>query len=383
MIFNKTSLIAGLVGVAFAVSSAAHAGGVPKKTAWTAYGTTSSGYAQAVAIGNMLKKHYGTNLRVIPGKNDISRMAPLRDKKAGYCACGIAAYFGQEGVFIFADKNWGPQPIRVLMTNIGSFGLSLATAKDANVKTMADMKGKRVSWVQGAPALNWNVAAQLSFAGLTWDDVEKVKVSGFAASFDAIINGQSDAAFSSTVSPSPKKLAASPRGLRWVPVPHNDSEGWKRMSAAAPVYGKVKAKIGSEIDKQNPPHLSNYPYPILVANDSQDAGEVYAIVKAMVEHYDDYKNAAKGALGWKLANQNMQWAMPYHDGAVKYYKEAGTWTAAAQKHQDMLLGRQEVIKKAWDAMSGKDSMSKEDLKAAWGKARVAALKAAGLDPIFN
>ena len=142
---------------------------------------------------------------------------------------------------------------------------------------MADMKGKRVSWVQGAPALNWNVAAQLSFAGLTWDDVEKVKVSGFAASFDAIINGQSDAAFSSTVSPSPKKLAASPRGLRWVPVPHNDSEGWKRMSAAAPVYGKVKAKIGSEIDKQNPPHLSNYPYPILVANDSQDAGEVYAL----------------------------------------------------------------------------------------------------------
>ena len=85
MIFNKTSLIAGLVGAAFAVSSAAQAGGVPKKTAWTAYGTTSSGYAQAVAIGNMLKKHYGTNLRVIPGKNDISRMAPLRDKKAGYC----------------------------------------------------------------------------------------------------------------------------------------------------------------------------------------------------------------------------------------------------------------------------------------------------------
>ena len=48
MIFNKTSLIAGLVGAAFAVSSAAQAGGVPKKTAWTAYGTTSSGYAQAV-----------------------------------------------------------------------------------------------------------------------------------------------------------------------------------------------------------------------------------------------------------------------------------------------------------------------------------------------
>ena len=383
MNFKKTAIIAAVAGTAVAISSAAFAGGMPKKTAWTAYGTTSSGYAQAVAIGNMMKKHYGTNMRVIPGKNDISRMAPLRDNKAGYCACGIAAYFGQEGVFIFADKKWGPQPIRLLMTNIGSFGLSLATAKDAGVKTMADMKGKRVSWVQGAPALNWNVGAQLAFAGLTWDDVQKVKVSGFGASFDAIINGQSDAAFSSTVSPSPKKLAASPRGLRWVPVPHDDATGWKRMSAAAPVYGKVKAKIGSEIDKKNPPHLSNYPYPILVANDSWDAGEVYAIVKAMVEHYDDYKSAAKGALGWKLDNQNMQWAMPYHAGAIKFFKEAGKWDAAAQKHQDMLIGRQAVIKKAWDTLAGKDSMSKDELKAAWKPARIAALEAAGLDPIFK
>ena len=383
MNFKKTAIIAAIAGAAVAISSAAFAGGMPKKTAWTAYGTTSSGYAQAVAIGNMMKKHYGTNMRVIPGKNDISRMAPLRDNKAGYCACGIAAYFGQEGVFIFADKKWGPQPIRLLMTNIGSFGLSLATAKDAGIKTMADMKGKRVSWVQGAPALNWNVSAQLAFAGLTWDDVQKVKVSGFAASFDAIINGQSDAAFSSTVSPSPKKLAASPRGLRWVPVPHDDAAGWKRMSAAAPVYGKVKAKIGSEVDKKNPPHLSNYPYPILVANDSWDAGEVYAIVKSMVEHYDDYKSAAKGALGWKLDNQNMQWAMPYHSGAIKYYKEAGKWDAAAQKHQEMLIGRQAVIKKAWDALAGKDSMSKDELKAAWKPARIAALEAAGLDPIFK
>ena len=383
MNFKKTAIIAAAAGASFAIASAAYAGGMPKKTAWTAYGTTSSGYAQAVSIGNMMKKHYGTNMRVIPGKNDISRMTPLRDNKAGYCACGIAAYFGQEGVFIFADKKWGPQPIRLLMTNIGSFGLSLATAKDAGIKTMADMKGKRVSWVQGAPALNWNVSAQLAFAGLTWDDVQKVKVSGFAASFDAVKNGQSDAAFSSTVSSSPKKLSASPRGLSWVPVPHGDAAGWKRMSAAAPVYGKVKATLGSEIDKNNPTELSNYPYPILVANDSWDAGEVYAIVKAMVDHYDDYKSAAKGALGWKLDNQNMQWAMPYHNGAIKYFKEAGKWDAAAQKHQDMLVGRQAVIKKAWDSLGGKDSMSKDELKAAWAPVRVKALESAGLDPIFK
>jgi len=255
----KTLFVAGLVGTAM-VSTAAIADGVPKKTTWTAYNTTASGYAQAVAIGNMLKKHYGTNMRVIPGKNDISRMAPMRDGKADYCACDIASYFGQEGVFLFADKDWGPQPTRLLMSNSGSFGLAVATAKDANIMTLADLKGKRISWVKGGDALNWNVGAYLAFAGLTWDDVEKVVVSGFGASFEAIVNGQSDAAFASTVSGSVKKLAASPRGVHWPEMTHSDSEGWKRAMTAAPVYGKVKATIGSGVSKDNPADLAAYPF---------------------------------------------------------------------------------------------------------------------------
>ena len=383
MNLTKAMMIAGVASVSLALTTMAEAGGIPRKTTWTAYGTTSTGYAQAVAIGNMLKKHYDTNMRVIPGKNDISRMAPLRDKKADYCACGIASYFGQEGVFIFAHKDWGPQPIRLLMTNLGSFGLSLATAADVGIKTMADLKGKRISYVRGAPALNWNVAAHLAFAGLTWDDVEKVTVSGYAASFDAIINGQSDAAFASTVSPSPKKLAASPRGLFWPEVPHDNEAGWARMLAAAPVYNKVKATLGSEIDKNNPSELSNYPYPILVTNELKDVDEVYEIVKAMVAHYDDYKNAAKGALGWKLEAQNMTWAMPYHAGAVRYWKEAGVWSDAAQAHNDRLIQRQRVIKAAWDSMAGKEDMEKEALIEAWATVRVKALESEGFEPIFN
>ena len=39
----------------FSISNAV-AGDLPKNIAWTAYGTTSSGYAQSVGIGQMLKK---------------------------------------------------------------------------------------------------------------------------------------------------------------------------------------------------------------------------------------------------------------------------------------------------------------------------------------
>ena len=379
----KSLLLAGSATAMMTAASVVLAEGVPKRTTWTAYGTTASGYAQAIAIGNMLNKHYGTNMRVIPGKNDISRMAPLRDGKADYCACGVASYFGQEGVFLFADKAWGPQPVRLLMAATGSFGLAMATAKDANIKTIADFKGKRIAWVKGGDALNWNVSAYLAFGGLSWNDVEKVVVSGFGASFEAIVNGQADAAFASTVSGSVKKLSASPRGLHWPPMNHDDEEGWKRAKAAAPVYAKVKATVGSGLSKDAPVDLAAYPYPILITNESKSADEVYAIVKAMVEHYADYSEAAKGAKGWHIDMQNMTWAMPYHEGAIRYWKEKGIWTDEAQAHNDKLVKRQQIIQETWAALPDKDSMAKEDLLAAWMKARSDALTAAGFDPVFH
>ena len=118
---------------------------LPKNLSWTAYGTTSSGYAQSVGLGNMLKKHYGTELRVIPGKNDVSRMLPLKANQAEICACGIAAYFGQEGVLMFANKSWGPTKLYNLFNNLGRNGTGLVFAGDAGIKTAADLKGKRIT----------------------------------------------------------------------------------------------------------------------------------------------------------------------------------------------------------------------------------------------
>ena len=48
--------------------------------AWSAYNLGTTGYNQAVAIGKALKDHYDVNLRVVPGKNDVSRLMPLVKK---------------------------------------------------------------------------------------------------------------------------------------------------------------------------------------------------------------------------------------------------------------------------------------------------------------
>ncbi|MEP2612465.1 MAG: C4-dicarboxylate ABC transporter substrate-binding protein, partial [Marinobacter alexandrii] len=145
---------------------------LPSTLAMTAYGTGSAGYSQMVSIGNLLQNEYGTSVRILPGENDVSRMTPLRTGRVPLCACGIASYYGSEGVLMFADENWGPQPIRVITTSIASFGLGIAVAGDIGVESPEDLRGKRVSWIRGDDALNLGTEAYLAFGGLTWDDVE-------------------------------------------------------------------------------------------------------------------------------------------------------------------------------------------------------------------
>ncbi len=332
----------------------------------------------------MLKNRYGTTLAVKPGKNDISRMTPLRDGKAGYCACGIASYFGQEGVALFASDAWGPQPIRLLLSSIGSFGIALATTEDAEVTAYKDLKGKRVAWVRGGDALNLNAEAFLAFGGLTWDDVTKVEFSGFKASWDGMVNGQVDAAISSTPSPVTKRLAASPRGIYWPPLPHADTAAWQRLLDVAPYYLRHNVTVGTEISEDDPWEGGTYSYPILVTNATHSADEVYALVTAMVEGYDYYGGTVPGSKGWALNAQNFEWVIPFHKGAIRYFKEVGVWSDAAQAHTDRLIKRQDIIKAAWtEFTSGGAPEDKDAFKTAWMMARATALRSAGLAPIFK
>ena len=243
----------------------------------------------------MLKKNYGTDLRIIPGKNDVSRMVPLKAGQAEICACGIASLFAQEGVFMFADKKWGPMKVYNMFNNIGRNGQTVATAKDANIKTMADLKGKRVTWVKGSPALNGNMAGFLAFGGLTWNDVIKVEVSGYGASANAVINGQADASMGSSVSSIFNKTNASPRGLFFPPMPHNDEAGWKRAIAVAPHFAKavVTNFVGSS-DSNKSFEGMNYPYPIFVTMEKTSEDLSYHLTEAVMENYDQFKDSGPG-----------------------------------------------------------------------------------------
>lgn len=358
--------------------------GLSATLAWSAYDVGSGGYNQSVAIGNALKQRYGVNLRVLPGKNDVSRTLPVREGQVQFSANGVGgSYLAQEGVFEFGARGWGPQPVRSLLLNNSDQVLTVVAAKDSGVKTAADLKGKRVAWVIGAPSLNQNITAILAFANLTWDDVKRVDFGGFGAAMDGVINGQADVAFTSSISGKAYQLAKSPRGIVYPVISHQDKAGWERMGKTAPFFFPFMGAEGADLDKDHKVESASYPYPVLMTYDKQDPALVYAMTKVMVETFNDYKDAAPGNQGWAVERQNFAWVMPYHEGAIRYWKEKGLWKPEHQTHNDRLIERQRVLASAWKAVQAASHADDKAFEQAWMTARAQALTKAGFDPVVT
>jgi TRAP transporter TAXI family solute receptor len=358
---------------------------LPKSMTMSAYDTGSSGFNMAVAVGKMLKEKHDVDLRVLPGGNDIARLAPVKAGRAQASAMGVGGYFAQEGVFEFGVREWGPQALQVMLASTSCNGLSLGVAKDAGVKEIKDLKGKRVGFVVGSPALNQNALAVLAYAGLARADVKIVEFSNYGAMWKGLVNNEADAAFASTISGQAREVDASPRGLVWPPAPAADKQAWERVQKVGPYFYPHKVTCGAGgLSKESPVELPAYPYPIFMAYASQSADVIHGITKAMIVNYDDYKAGAPGADGLELARQNLTWVLPYHPGAVKAIKEAGAWTPEAQKHNDRLLERQSVLAGAWKAyLAGKPGEDQDAFYKGWMAQRKAALDKAGFDPIFE
>jgi TRAP transporter TAXI family solute receptor len=383
--FHRISALASVAALAASVTMASTQEiKLPPTMTFTAYDTGTAGFNIAVAVGKMMKDKYGTDVRVLPAGNDVARLAPLRAGRAVSSAMGSGTYFAQEGVFEFGAKEWGPQPLQLVLSSVDCNAGSLGVARDTGITEIKQLKGKRVGFVVGSPALNQNALAILAFGDLKQGDVKIVEFSSYGAMWKGLINNDTDAAFATTITGPAKEAETSPRGIIWPPLPHNDKAGWARVQKVGSFFFPHVATCGAGISPEKPIELGNYPYPIFVVYGSQPADLVYAVTKAMIVDYDAYKDSAPGAGGLAAKRQTMKWVVPFHPGAVKALKEAGNWTDADQTHNDGLVKRQGVLAAAWAdyGKSGPPSDEKAFLDG-WMKARAAALKKADMPNGFE
>ena len=386
---SLTSAVRRLAGTALLLSPlllgnmSAVASELPRFMAWTAYNLGTTGYNQAVAIGKVLKDQHGVTLRVIPGKNDISRLLPLKTGRVEFSATGVATYLAQEGVFQFTDPDWGPMPVRVLMMSNGLSNQSVAVTADSGITQWSQLKGKRIPWVRGAPALNISMEAIMACGGIGWDDVIRVEYPGYDAMWNGIVDGQIDAAYATTVSGPTRKLEASPRGIFWPAVPHDDAACWQRLLAKAPYFSRHTATRGTGISVAAPHEGATYPYPILISLADQDETLVFNLVQAIHKGYPDFKDADPGAIGWALEAQRFDWVVPWHPGAVRYYQSVGVWTDELSAHNERLIKRQTVLQQAWADAQQLGVEDEAAFQQGWLELRTRYLEASGFDPVWH
>lgn len=377
----QSSILASLA-VATAISTAAtgvlaqgsqNLPGLPDTMTWSAYDVGSAGYAEASAIADAFGKKYGTRIRIQPSGSSIGRLQPVLTKRAEVGFLATETFFATEGIHDFGERRWGPQDLRSLAGRPGSFGVF--TAADANIKTLKDLKGKRVAFVAGNPSVNVKCDAFLSFAGMTRKDVQAITFPTYAAAMSSVAQNQSDASCTTTTPSQVYELEQSPRGILWLEVPPNDQEGWKRLTAVAPFFQTIKETVGAGISEQKPVNLLAYRYPIMAVRADMDDNMAYATIKALDETFDLYKDATKVMPRWNLKVAGTPAIdAPFHNGAIRYLKEKGIWTAEHQKWNDARLARLNALLGEWPkALAAGKGKSEEEFAKIWEQHREKAL----------
>ncbi|MGE3643661.1 MAG: TAXI family TRAP transporter solute-binding subunit [Beijerinckiaceae bacterium] len=379
---KRFAFAACLASTAAIAASAAMAAEInlPQTISISAYNLGTGSYNETVAIGAAVKKKFGKDFRIIPANNDIARMTPLRSGQVQVSSMGSGVFFAQEGMFEFGDSKWGPQPFHVIAVNLANASGGFFVSEKSGIAKISDLKGKRVPRVRNAPSLSELARAYLAFGGLTWKDVTVVEVAGFGPMQRAFMQGQVDASIATTLSTVPKRADASPAGpIKWLPTPLADKAGWGRMQNIVPFNIPIKVTSGTGVSKDKPLEGGHYPLPVIIAYpDKTNADFAYSLAKAIVELYPEYKDATPSSHGYKPTKSHFNSIHPYHAGAIKYYKEIGIWGADEEKRQQANLKRQKVLADAWAAFSKSTKDSGAAFREGWAKARIAALKAAGL-----
>ena len=195
--------------------------------------------------------------------------------------------------------------------------IQIVASKESGIKTLADLKGKRLS--VGAPESGTELIARaiLAAAGIKYENLGKVEYLPFAESVELIKNRQLDATLQSAGLgvASIKDLANSVEiVVVEVPAAVIAKAGAPFLAATIPAntYQGQSAAVETAI-------VPNY----LVTRSDLSEDAVYQMTKALFDNLPDMVAAHAAAKSISLQNAAKAPPVPLHPGAAKYFKEKG------------------------------------------------------------
>lgn len=280
-------------------------------------GTSGVYYPIGVALSQQFNKIEGAKTSVQATKASVENLNLLQ---AGRGELAFSLGDSVDDAWNGVEDAGFKAPLKKLRAIAGTYNnyIQIVASEESGIKTLEDLKGKRIS--VGAPKSGTELNARAIFeaAGLTYKDMGRVEFLPYAESVELIKNRQLDATLqSSGLGMAAIRDLATTMPVRFVEIPAAVVE---KIESSAYLPGVIPAGTYEGQDADVPTvAITN----ILVSHEGVSDEVAYQMTKLMFENLPALGNAHSAAKDIKLENATKNLPIPLHPGAERFYKEAG------------------------------------------------------------
>jgi len=280
-------------------------------------GSSGPYYTIGGAMAKVFKEKLGYNASVQSTGASVENVNLLKAKKIdlAFAMSDVVsfAYNGQENF-----KETGAIKDLRAMSGLYLNYVQIVTLKDRNIKSVADLKGKRVG--VGAPNSGVEVNARmvLNGHGITYDDIKPDYLS-YAEAIEQLKNNAIDAAFVTSGLPNATVIdLMTTKDVEIVPIQAADID---KLAQQFPFFVKAEIPAGTYKNEQPVPTAAIRNIMLIRADLSEE--QAYKITKTFFENMDAFRDAHSAAKEIDVKEAGKDLVIPLHPGAEKYLKEAG------------------------------------------------------------
>jgi uncharacterized protein len=281
----------------------------------------SIGYNMSAAIARVMSESAKIPSRVQPYSGSSAVLPLVNSGELDLAVCNVLEI--EE-----ATKGEGPYNgrkqgnLRVLGVIFPLYA-SMFVRKDSPVKTLADLKGKRIpSGYSAQVTLVRIIDAVLATGGVSRNDVQTVMVPNVVRGADDFIDGKVDAGFFALGAAKVSEVDKTVGGIRFLPV-SDDPKAVAAMRSFMPyAYVTLVKPSPAFVGLDGPTKLMAYDYLVTVGSHVKD-DTVYRIAQAMHDNKAKLAESLRAFNGFNPENMHKEMPAMFHPGAVKYYNEKG------------------------------------------------------------
>jgi len=281
----------------------------------------SIGYNMSSAIARTMAEAANIQSRVQPYSGSSAVLPLVNSGELDLAVCNVLEI--QE-----AANGEGPYAGRK-QANLRVLGVifplysSIFVRKDSPIKTLAELKGKRLPYGFSAQlTLERIVDAIIAAGGLTRRDVVPVLVPNVIRGADDFMEGKIDGGFFAIGAAKVAEVDKSVGGIRYLPVA-DDPNALAAMRKLMPYAYVIEVKPSPAfVGLDGPTKLMAYDYLVAVGAHVKD-DVVYQIAKAMYENKPKLVESLRAFNSFNPDDMHKTMPAPFHPGSEKYYNEKG------------------------------------------------------------